>query len=113
MDPDNITIEKVHGTEKMKEEDGTVNKKRKVVVKFLNYKEGKRCDKMQKKQVWNQGIFVNENFSQEPINVQKQLFPRGKVLREQGSYVKVIHDKVIFIKKKKGEISLRGEITTS
>ena len=62
MDPDNIKIERVHGTEKMKKEDGTVNKKRKVVVRFLNYKEGKRFDKMQNKQVWNQGIFVNETF---------------------------------------------------
>ena len=63
--------------------------------------------------MWNQGEFINEDFLEEPTNVQMQPFQSANVLHEQSNYVKAIHDKLIFMKNKKGEMQLCSEITNS
>ena len=50
----NVTTARAHKTGKMKRENGAVNKKRTIVVRFLSYKEkASILTKYRAKQMWN------------------------------------------------------------
>ena len=76
---ENITIERAQRTEKLKRDCGTINKKRAVVVKFLYEKDKERIfTKCRKKQMWNQGTFINKTFWVETVNIIKAAIPECK-----------------------------------
>ena len=63
-------IERVHRTGKIQRNDGTRNKKRTIVVKFLNFKDQSRIlHTYREKKLWKEKIFINEDFSEETANI--------------------------------------------
>ena len=66
-----ITIRRAYKTGKIKTEDGTVNKKRTIVVIFLKDKDwASILTKHKENQIWNLGEFINE----ESNDIQKHQF---------------------------------------
>jgi hypothetical protein len=99
-----VEVERAHRTGLKKNRDGTVNKKRTIVAKFLNYKtKTEILSKYKEKQLWKQNIFINDDFSEATNLKRKRLFAKGKMEKENGrcySY-KVNYDK-LFLKDSEG-----------
>ena len=72
---EDILTERAHRTGKKQRNDGTGNRKRTIVVKFLNFKDKSRIlHTYREKKLWKEKNFVNENFSEETANIRKGLF---------------------------------------
>jgi hypothetical protein len=90
-----LNIERAHRTGKRENEKGNP-RKRTIVVKFLNYKEREMIlEKYKKMKLWNDHVYVNEDFSERTISTRKQLFAEAKVIRATGKYAKVVYNKII------------------
>ena len=87
-----IEIERAHrsGKEMI---DGSPNKRRTIMAKFLNFK-GKQevLSEYKARNLWTKGIFINEDFSEDTVEKRKSLFQRAKELREEGEFAKVVYD---------------------
>ena len=87
-----IEIERAHrsGKEMI---DGSPNKRRTIIAKFLNFK-GKQevLSEYKARNLWTKGIFINEDFSEDTVEKRKSLFQRAKELREEGEFPKVVYD---------------------
>ena len=93
---EDILIERAHCTGKIQRNDGTRNRKRTIVVKFLNFKDKSRIlHTYREKKLWKEKVFVNENFSEETASIRKGLLQKAKELPSQNKIVKVVHDKLI------------------
>jgi hypothetical protein len=89
-----ITIERAHRTGKNKNED--TKRKRTIVAKFLNFKDRESILlKYKKMKLWNEKLFINEDYSERTINIRKQLFTQAKELRLSGKFAKVVYNKLI------------------
>ncbi|XP_065681574.1 uncharacterized protein LOC136095214 [Hydra vulgaris] len=89
----NLEIERAHRTGK--KEKG-VKKNRTIIVKFLNYKERNAVfEKFIKLKLWNEKLYVNEDFSERTMEIRKKLFKEAKELRAKGKFAKVIYNKLI------------------
>ena len=98
-----ILIERAHHTGKIRRNDGTRNRKRTIVVKFLNFKEKSRIlHTYREKKLWKEKIFVNEDFSEETASIRKSLLQKAKDLWSQNKTAKVVHDKLIIYEKERG-----------
>jgi hypothetical protein len=65
-------------------------------VKFLNYKDKSAVlEKFIKLKLWNENLFVNEDFSERTIEIRKKLFKDAKELKAKGKYAKVVYNKLI------------------
>ena len=62
---EDILIERAHRKGKIQRNDGTRNRKRTIVVKFLNFKDKSRIlHTYREKKLWKEKVFVNEDFSE-------------------------------------------------
>ena len=87
-----IEIERAHrsGKEMI---DGSPNKRRTIIAKFLNFK-GKQevLSEYKARNLWTKGIFINEDFSEDTVEKRKSLFQRAKELQEEWEFAKVVYD---------------------
>ena len=96
-------IERAHRKGKIQRNDGTRNKKRTIVVKFLNFKDQSRIlHTYREKKLWKEKIFINEDFPEETANIRKGLLQNAKDIRSQNKVAKVVHDKLIVYEKERG-----------
>ena len=96
-------IERAHRKGKIQRNDGTRNKKRTIVVKFLNFKDQSRIlHTYREKKLWKEKIFINEDFPEETASIRKGLLQKAKDLRSQNKVAKVVHDKLIVYEKERG-----------
>ena len=78
---EDILIERAHRTGSIQRNDGTRNRKRTIIVRFLNFKEKSRIlHTYREKKPWKEKVFVNEDFSQETANIRKGLLQKAKDL---------------------------------
>ena len=97
---EDILIERVHRTRKIQRNDGTRNKKRTIVVKFLNFKDKSGIPhSYREEKLWKEKSFVNEDFSKETASIRKGLLQKAKDLRSENKVAKVVHDKLIVYEK--------------
>jgi hypothetical protein len=47
-----------------------------------------------KLKLWNQQIYINEDFSERTIEIRKKLFIEAKELRSKGKFAKVVYNKL-------------------
>ena len=100
---EDILIERAHRTGNIQRNDGTRNRKRTIVVKFLNFKDKSRIlHTYREKKLWKEKIFVNEDFSEETASIRKGLLQKAKDLWSQKKVAKVVHDKLIVYEKERG-----------
>ena len=73
--------------------DPKVSTKRTIVAKLSSYKEKQkvlsRCNRLK-----GTGIFVNEDFSKETLEIRKKNWGRVKELHKQGKYAILVYDRV-------------------
>ena len=100
---EDILIERAHRTGKIQRNDGTRNRKRTIVVKFLNFKDKSRIlHTYREKKLWKEKLFVNEDFSEATASIHKSLLQKAKDLPSQNKVAKVAHDKLIVYEKERG-----------
>ena len=86
----------------------TRNRKRTIVVKFLNFKGKSRIlHTYREKKLWRENVLVNEDFLEETANICKGLLQKAKDLRSQNKVAKVVHDRLIVYEKREEMIFLR------
>ena len=91
----------------MQRNDGTRNRKRTIVVKFLNFKDKSRIlHTYREKKLWKEKIIVNEDFSEELASICKGLIQKTKYLRSH-KVAKVVHDKLLVYEKEAEMIFLK------
>ena len=74
---------------------GAANKRRKIIVKFLNFKDKQEVlSEYKVRKLWTKVIFINEDFSEDTMEKRKGLFQRTKELREEGKFAKVVYDRL-------------------
>ncbi|XP_065650983.1 uncharacterized protein LOC136079190 [Hydra vulgaris] len=89
----NIEIERAHRVGKKVMGVKRIN--RTIVVKFLNYKDKNAIlDKFVKAKLWNENLFINEDFSKRTMEIRRKLFAEAKELRSKGKYAKVTYNKL-------------------
>ena len=99
---EDILIERAHRIGKIQRNDGARNRKRTIVVKFLNFKEKSRIlHTYREKKLWKEKIFINEAFAEETASICKGLLQKAKDLRSQNKVAKVVHDKLIVYEKER------------
>ena len=90
-------------TEKIHRNDGTRNRKRTIVVTFLNFKNKSRIlHTYGEKKLWMEKIFVHEEFSGETASIRKGLLQKEKYFQSQNKVAKVVHNKFIVYEKERG-----------
>ena len=91
-----ITIERMHRSGAKKYRDGNINSKRVIVMKFLNFKDKELIlEAFKEKRLWDQRIYINEDYSEGTLSVRKHLFNTAKQLRSQGKFAKVSYRRLI------------------
>ena len=76
---EDISIERAYRTGKIQRNDGTRNRKRTIVVKFVNFKDKSRIlHTYREKKLWKEKVFVNEDFSEETASIRKGLLQKVK-----------------------------------
>ena len=99
---EDILIERAHRIGKIQRNDGARNRKRTIVVKFLNFKEKSRIlHTYREKKLWKEKIFINEEFAEETASICKGYLQKAKDLRSQNKVAKVVHDKLIVYEKER------------
>ncbi|XP_065641667.1 uncharacterized protein LOC136073645 [Hydra vulgaris] len=79
----NIEIERAHRVGKKVMGIKGIN--RTIVVKFLSYKDKNAIlDKFVKAKLWNENLFINEDFSERTMEIRRKLFAEAKELRSKG-----------------------------
>lgn len=87
----NVTIERAHRTGKL---DG--EKPRTIIAKFLSYKtKTKVLKEFKEKKLWEEHLYINEDFSTKTREKRKELFKKAKELRNLGKYAHVVYNKLI------------------
>nr|XP_047135726.1 autophagy-related protein 11-like [Hydra vulgaris] len=84
-----VVIERAHRTGKTGQ-----SKPRSIVIKLLNYKDKVNILKNSKK-LKGTGIFINEDYSLDTLNMRKTLFEEMRTHRTNGKYSVVIYDKLV------------------
>ena len=94
---ENIQIERAHRTGNRNYHDGSKNTKRTIIIKLLNYKDKRKIlDAFVQKKLWEQKLYLNEDFSESTVAKRKELFKKVKELRGQGIKVKVIYKSLVY-----------------
>ncbi|XP_065671724.1 uncharacterized protein LOC136089600 [Hydra vulgaris] len=80
----NAEIERAHRTGKKSSDGKKYN--RTIIVKFLNYKDKKTAlDNYVQLKLWNDRLYVNEDYSERTLELRKQLFKEAKDLKANES----------------------------
>ena len=78
---EDILIKRAHCTGKIQRNDRTRNRKRTIVMKFLNFKDKSIIlHTCREKKLWKEKIFVNEDFSEEKASIPKDSLQKAKDL---------------------------------
>ena len=100
---EDILTERANRTGKIQRSDGPRNRKRTIIVKFLNFKGKSRIlHTYREKKLWRENVLVNEDFLEETANICKGLLQKAKDLRSQNKVAKVVHDRLIVYEKERG-----------
>ena len=87
-------IKRAHRTGRIERNGGARNRKRTIIVKFLNFKDKSRILHISReKKLRKEKIFVNEDFSEETESIRKGLLQKTKELRSRNKVAKVVYDK--------------------
>jgi hypothetical protein len=87
-----FSIERAHRVGKNRADE----KSRTIIVKFLNYKDKSMIlENYVKIKLWNQHLYINEDFSERTNETRKRLFIEAKELRLKGKFAKVIYNKLV------------------
>ena len=82
-----MKIERAHRSGNNYFNDNTRNTKRTIIAKFLNFKDKQTVlEAFRSKKLWNENIFVNEDFSERTLNQRRELFKKAKGLRYLRTY---------------------------
>ena len=88
-----IEEERANRTGKIQRNDGARNRKRIIVVKFLNFKDKSRIlHTYREKKLWKEKVILNEDFLEETASIHKNLLQKAKV----------VHDRLIVYEKERG-----------
>ena len=91
LETDEITIERVHRIGKKEE-----GKRRTIIAKFLNYKQREKVlNKYKELKLWEDQIYINEDFSEYTVEKRRILFKRAKEIRERGEFAKVVYKRLV------------------
>ena len=91
LETDEITIERTHRIEKKEK-----RKRRTIIAKFLNYKQREKVlNKYKELKLWEDQIYINEDFSEYTVEKRRILFKRAKEIRERGEFAKVVYNKLV------------------
>jgi hypothetical protein len=92
---DGIQIERAHRAGR-KDNEKDKQRKRTIVVKFLNFKDREIIlEKYRKLKLWNENMYINEDFSERTTSIRKQLFKQAKEMRATGKFARVVYNKII------------------
>ena len=84
--------------------------KRTIVAKFLNFKDKQLIlTNYRDRKLWENGIYIKEDFSDVTVKKRKALFLEEKALREQGYFAKVSYNKLIKYNNRKPQ-SIEGNV---
>ena len=88
-----VIIERAHRTGRKMNN----RSKRTVVAKLLNYKQKmKIMDTYKAKELWNQKLFINDDFSERTMEIRKELFRKANYERKvNGKFSKVVYKTLI------------------
>ena len=91
-----IVIERCHRSGSKTYRDGVENKKRVIVMKLLNFKDKELViNAFVEKKIWDDNIYINEDFSERTLGIRKELFNTAKDIRKQGKYAKVVYNRLV------------------
>ena len=81
-------------SEKKKRDDSS--QKRTIIAKFLNYKDKEKVLREYRPcRLWEERLYINEEFSEETMEIRKKLFKQAKELRKKGKFANVILNRLI------------------
>ena len=90
----NVNIERAHRTANKTKKQKESNLPRTVVLKLLSYKD--KVDIMENvNKLKGSGIYVNEDFSKETLEIRRELWKDVKRLRDEGKYAVLQYDKIV------------------
>ena len=90
LETNEINIERAHRIGKKKEG------KRTIIAKFLNYKQREKVlNKYKELKLWEDQIYINEDFSEYTVKKRRILFKRAKEIRERGEFTKVFYNRSV------------------
>lgn len=96
-----VNIERAHRIGKKR-----IGKKRTIIARFLNYKEKQLVlRKYKEHKLWNENIYVNEDFSERTLQIRKDLFKEAKDIRARGGFARVSYKTLIKTKRQQDTIS--------
>ena len=79
-----ITIERKEG------------KRRTIIPKFLNYKQPEKVlNKYKERKLWEDQIYINEDFSEYTVEKRRILFKKAKEIRERGEFAKIVYNRLV------------------
>ena len=88
---DEVTIERAHRSGKREE-----RKRRTIIAKFLNYKQrDKVLNKYKELKLWEDQIYINEDFSEYTVGERRTLFKCVKEIREREEFAKVVYNRLV------------------
>ena len=91
LETDEITIERAHWVRK--KEGG---EERTIIAKCLYYKQREKLlNKCKEQKLWEDQIYIHEDFSECTVERRKILFKRAKVIRERGKFTKVVYNRLV------------------
>ena len=91
---ENVEIERAHRIGKEERDDPS--EKRTIMAKFLNYKDKEKVMREYRScKLGKERLYINEDFSEETMEIRKELFKQAKELKKKGKLVKVIHNRLI------------------
>ena len=86
-----ITIEIAHRIPKKDE-----GKRRTIIATFLNYKQRQKVlSKYKELKLWEDQIYINEDFTEYTVEKRRILFKRAKEIRERGEFAKVVYNRLV------------------
>ena len=70
--------------------------KGRTIAKFLNYKQRENVlNKYKELKLWEDQMYINEDFSECTVERRKILFKRAKVIRERDKFAKVVYNRLV------------------
>ena len=91
LENDEITIERARRIGQKEEV-----KRRTIIAKFLNYKQREKVlNKYKELKLWEDQIYINEDFSEYTVEKRRILFKRAKEIRERGEFAKVVYNRLV------------------
>ena len=91
LEADEITIQRAHRIGKKDK-----GKRRTIIAKYLNYKQREKVlNKCKELKLWEDQIYINEDFSEYTVEKRRILFKRAKEIRERGDFAEVVYNRLV------------------